>query len=282
MTRRGREEEVADRLAGLSDQDLGAALAVVGRDLAFPEVPDLARAVMRRLEEEPVREPVVERVARVLGLAPVMRRPARKLALALAAVLILAGGALAGGLLVRGVRIIIAPETTAPPPSPTISGPLGRTLFLGEEATLSQARGQVGFEVLVPTAGGLPNPVAYVDDDPPGGRVSLVYPASPGLPETEETGVGMLVMEFRGRIELPFLEKLVRADQVQEVQVGGSPGYWIEGEHIVTYLDARGATVEERSRLAGNTLLWQRGDVTFRLESALPIEEAIRIAESMR
>ena len=273
---------MADRLAGLSDRDLGAALAAMGRDLAFPEVPELAGTVLRRLEVEPVREPLMERAARVLGLAPVTRRPARKVALALAAVLILAGGAVAGGLLVRGVRIIIAPESMAPPPSSTISGPLGRTLFLGEEATLSQAREQVGFEVLVPTAGGLPNSVVYVDDDPPGGRLSLVYPTSPGLPETEETGVGMLVMEFRGRIELPFLEKLVRADQVQEVQVGGSPGYWIEGEHIVTYLDARGATVEERSRLAGNTLLWQRSDVTLRLESALPMEEAIRIAESIR
>jgi hypothetical protein len=268
---------VTDRVAGLSDRDLGAALVTVGRNLAFPEVPDLARAVVRRLEE-PDHAP--ER--RLIALPGLFRRPGRRVALALAAVLLLAGGAVAGGLLVRGVRILIAPETTTPPPSPTLSGPLGRTLFLGEGVTLAQARQEVDFEVLVPTGVGLPEPVAYVDDDPPGGRVSLVYPAGPGLPETEETGVGMLLMQFRGRLELPFLEKLVRADQIREVEVGETRGYWIEGEHVLVYLDERGRSFDERSRVAGNTLLWQRGEVTFRLESALSMEEAIRIAESMR
>jgi hypothetical protein len=273
---------VADRLGSLSDRELGAALVAVGRDLAFPEVPDFAPAVVRRLEEEPVRAPLLERAAQVLGF-PVLRRPGRRVALALAAVLILAGGAVAGGLLVRGVRILIETERTAPPPSPTVSGPLGRTLFLGEQATLDEARRQVDFEVLVPTTGGLPEPVAYVDDDPPGGRVSLVYPVGPGIPRIAETGVGMLVMEFRARIDLPFLEKVVHeAELVEEVEVGGEPAYWIEGEHTVFYLDEHGRPLGERSRLAGNTLLWQRGEVTFRLESALSKEEAIRIAESMR
>jgi hypothetical protein len=274
-----KEEAVADRLAGLSDRELGAALVEVGRDLAFPEVPDLAPAVVRRLEE-PARAP--ER--RVILLPGLFRRPGRRVALALAAVLILAGGAVAGGLLVQGVRILVQPEGTTPPPSPRAPGALGRTLFLGEKTTLADARGRVDFDVVIPAAVGLPEPVVYVDDDPPGGRVSLVYPAAAGfLPETEEIGVGMLVMEFRARIDRPFLEKVVHeADRLQEVEVAGSRGYWIEGEHTVIYLDEQGRPVEERARLAGNTLLWQVGEVTFRLESALSMEEAIRIAESMR
>jgi hypothetical protein len=204
-------------------------------------------------------------------------------ALALAAVLILAGGAVAGGLVVRGVRILIAPEATTPSPSPTATGRLGRFLFLGEQATLTEARRQVTFEVRVPTTEGLPEPIVYVDDHPTGGRISLVYAVGPGLPQTEETGVGMLVMEFRARIDLPFLEKVVHeAERIEEVEVGGEAAYWIEGEHSLFYLDERGQSLEERSRLAGNTLLWQRGEVTLRLESALSKEEAIRIAESMR
>ena len=274
-----KEETVADRLASLSDRELGAVLVAVGRDLAFPEVPDLAPAVLRRLEEQPA--PVSER--RLISLPGLFRKPGRRVALALAAVLLLAGGAVAGGLLVRGVRILVEPEGSTPPPSPTATGPLGRTLFLGEQSTLAQARGQVEFDVAIPTAAGLSEPVVYVDDDPPGGRISLVYPAGPGLPETEETGVGMLVMEFRARIDRPFLEKVVHAaERIQEVEVAGAPGYWVEGEHTVIYLDERGQPVEERARLAGNTLLWQVGEVTFRLESALSMEEAIRIAESMR
>jgi hypothetical protein len=270
---------VTNGLEELSDRDLGAALATVGRDLPFPEVPDLSTAVLRRLETEPSRPAAARLVP--LPLRGWLKSPARRAALALAAVLLLASGAVAGGLLVRGVRILIQPDTT-PPPSPTISGPLGRTLFLGEEASLEQAEVSVSFDVLIPTASGLPEPVTYVDDDPPGGRISLVYPSAPALPETEETGLGMVLMEFRGRIEQPFLEKLVQAEQVEEVEVGGQPGFWVEGEHTLIYLDERGEAFEERSRVAGNTLLWQRGDVTFRLESALSMAEAIRVAESMR
>lgn len=268
---------MAERLSGLSDQQLGAALIAVGRDLAIPEVPDLAPAVVRHLEQP---GGIPER--RLSVPQGILRRPGRRVALALAAVLILAGTAVAGGLLVRGVRILIAPEATTPPPSPTVTGPLGEVLFLGERTTLDEARRLVDFEVLVPRAPGFPKPVTYVDDEPPGGRVSLVYPAGPDLPMAQEAGIGMLVMQFRGRIEAPFLEKQIRADQVQEVEVRGTAGYWIEGEHTLVYLDERGEPHEERSRLAGNTLLWQQGDVTLRLESALPMEEAIRIAESMR
>ena len=36
----------------------------------------------------------------------------------------------------------------------------------------------------------------------------------------------------------------------------------------------------ETLRLAANTLLWQRGDALLRLESALPLEESLRIARS--
>jgi hypothetical protein len=260
----------------MSDRDLEAALLAVGRDLAFPEVPDLAPAVLRRLEEG---ERAPQR--RLVALPSLFRRPGRRVALALAAVLLLGGGAVAGGLLVQGVRILVEPEATAPPPSPRPSVPLGSFLFLGERTTLAEARRQTDFEVLIPRATGLPDPEVYVDDDPPGGRVSLVYPEGPGLPETEELGVGMLVMEFRARIDRPFLEKVVHeAKLLQEVEVGDAPGYWVEGEHTVFYLDEEGQPVEERSRLAGNTLLWQRGEVTLRLESALSMEDAIRLAES--
>jgi hypothetical protein len=274
---------VTDRLTGLPDRDLGIALATVGRDLAFPEVPDLSTVVLRRLEEEPPHTAAARLVP--LSLRGWLRSPARRAALALAAVLLLASGAVAGSLLVRGVRILIAPDGQETPPrvGPSPTGPLGKTLFLGDEATFEQAKARVDFRVLTPTVPGLPEPVVYVDDDPPGGRVSLVYPASPALPETEETGVGMLVMEFVGHVEKPFIEKLVHQNiQVLEIEVDGNPGYWVEGDHTLTYLDEHGEFLDESTRVAGNTLLWQRGDLTFRLESALSMEEAIRIAESVR
>lgn len=61
-------------------------------------------------------------------------------------------------------------------------------------------------------------------------------------------------------------------------------GYWIDGEpHLFfSYRDERGQLRQDRSRLAGNVLLWERGDLTLRIEGNLTKVEALRIAESVR
>jgi hypothetical protein len=69
---------------------------------------------------------------------------------------------------------------------------------------------------------------------------------------------------------------------VDGVRVDGAPGYWISGRpHFVLVVDSQGNIVEDDVRLAGNVLLWERGDVTLRLEAAVTKEEAVRIAESV-
>jgi hypothetical protein len=124
----------------------------------------------------------------------------------------------------------------------------------------------------------------YVNEAvPSGGRVDLVYRARPGLPASPFTDVGLLITEFQGQPTPEFLKKVTTMGVVEQVTVGGEPGYWFSGEpHFFTYQDAAGTLREEQTRLAGNTLIWQRGDLTLRLEGELPKEEAIRIAESMR
>jgi hypothetical protein len=124
----------------------------------------------------------------------------------------------------------------------------------------------------------------YVNEAvPSGGRVDLVYRARPGLPPSPFTDVGLLITEFQGQPTPEFLKKVTAMGVVEQVTVGGEPGYWFSGEpHFFTYQDAAGTLREEQTRLAGNTLIWQRGDLTLRLEGELPKEEAIRIAESMR
>jgi hypothetical protein len=139
--------------------------------------------------------------------------------------------------------------------------------------------------VLVPAAAGFERPDAvFVDPTVPGGgRVDLVYRARPGLPASPFTDAGLLITQFRGQPEPGFFKKVVGAGIVKEVSVGGQPGYFFSGEpHILSYQDPTGTVREVRSRLAGNTLIWQRGDLTLRLEGQVAQAEAIRIAESMR
>jgi hypothetical protein len=67
------------------------------------------------------------------------------------------------------------------------------------------------------------------------------------------------------------------------VAVGDGRGFWIEGDaHVFVYRDAAGEIRSDEYRLAGNVLLWEREGLTFRLESALGKEQALRIADGVR
>ena len=66
---------------------------------------------------------------------------------------------------------------------------------------------------------------------------------------------------------------------IQETQVNGAEALWLEGSH---FLLLRNGSREFRSLVTGNVLLWSEDDITFRLETDQPLEEAVRIAESMR
>jgi len=185
---------------------------------------------------------------------------------------------------IGGVRITIVPS----PPTPSIR-PLGEGLLVGEPTTLEAARRRVPWTVRIPTAPDLGTPQVYFGVGFPGGQVSLVYPAGPELPVTRETGVGLLLTEFRASLQepldqQPFIQKLVGSGTtIEAVTVNGHPGFWLSGApHEIFYIGPNGEPIPDTIRLSGNVLLWQQGDVTFRLESALTKDEAIRIAGSAR
>jgi hypothetical protein len=264
--------------------DLDRALTDLAASLEFPPTPDLAAAVSARLDEAPATRPRPRRWnwpagwrrLAVAGLAAVLLA---------AAVLVASPGtreAVARRLGLRGIGV----ELGGPPPPTVTTAPGARLdLGLGERASLEEARRRVGFPVLVPGAGGLERPDAtFVSEaDPAGGRVDLVWGPRPGLPASAFTDAGLLITQFQGEPTPEFIKKVAGAGLVEFVEVGGEPGYWFSGEpHFFTYRDAAGNFREEQTRLAGNTLIWQRGALTLRLEGELSKEEAIRIAESMR
>ncbi|MFL6218466.1 MAG: hypothetical protein ACJ742_07950 [Actinomycetes bacterium] len=272
--------------------DLEQALADLAASLEFPPTPDLAAAVTARLDEAPARRPAVPARRRGRLAGPIGRPVWRRLAVAgLAAVLLAVAvlvaspgtrEAVARRLGLRGVGV----QLGGPPP-PTVTTRPGERLDLGlgERVTLEEARRRVGFPVLVPGAAGFRQPAAvYVNEAvPAGGRVDLVYRARPGLSASPFTDVGLLVTEFRGQPTPEFLKKVAVLGMVEEVRVGGEPGYWFSGEpHFFTYRDAAGNLRDEQTRLAGNTLVWQRGELTLRIEGEISRQEALRIAESMR
>jgi hypothetical protein len=133
--------------------------------------------------------------------------------------------------------------------------------------------------VLAPKALGSPDGV-YVSS----GQVWLAYASRNGLPSAPEVaGIGLLMSEFRATVDPQVLlgKTIPPGTRVDEVQVGGNRGFWIVGAAHVFLRYANGSFANAAPRLAGNTLLWEQGGLTLRIESALQREAALRIAESV-
>jgi hypothetical protein len=85
---------------------------------------------------------------------------------------------------------------------------------------------------------------------------------------TTVPGVSALVVAFPGRIDQNVLGKTAGPDtRVETASV---------------YFDPAGNFREESLRLAGNTLLWEAGGITYRLEADVSKDEAVRIASTLR
>jgi hypothetical protein len=62
----------------------------------------------------------------------------------------------------------------------------------------------------------------------------------------------------------------------------GNAGLWFPTPHGVTYVDRHGVRRDETARMAGTTLIWTSGVVTYRLEGHLTLDEATAIAKSVQ
>jgi hypothetical protein len=236
--------------------ELELALNQIGRELDYPEAPDLTGAVRQRLAE---------------GRRP--RSWRRPLVLALAALAVAVGAVLAvpqarsAVLDWLGIGAVTIRQVEGLPEVELATGDLG----VGERVSLAEARERVRFPVRVPTLPGYEDPNVYYAEPLPTGQVSFVYGSldKPQLLITQVSALGAL-------------EKLVNtATRIERVSTDDASGVWIEGErHFLFY---PGAEREEPFRLVGNTLVLERNDgVTVRIEADISKEQALRIAESMR
>jgi hypothetical protein len=268
-------------LEQLPDDELGRALRELAGSLAVPVAaapgrPDIATRVRARLAAEPP----VGVPKRRWGLRP-MRRG---LVLALAALLILAAVVGAVGLGLPGLRIIFGdiptPRPTASPTrSPSSPAPLGSFLGLGTALTLGEAERAASFDMVLPTDPAIgPPDASYIAD----GRVALVWASDETLPPVA-SGIGLIINEFQGDVDEGYYQKIVGSGtRLTKVTVGGSPGYWISGApHFFFYVDPSGKEVDDSHRVVGDTLIWTTGGVTYRIETSLGMQAAIRLAESL-
>jgi hypothetical protein len=70
---------------------------------------------------------------------------------------------------------------------------------------------------------------------------------------------------------------------MSETTVNGNSARWVEGPTAV-YVDAGagGERLDKRTFIEdAHTLVWEQNGITYRLESAVTLEDAVRIAESL-
>lgn len=288
------------RLHPQQNDELESALRELGSTIDWPSAeglpgePDLASTIRARIEAMPA--PVEHRRnAGLTGWRGWTWRPARR-ALILALVALLAVAAIAGavGLGLPGLRLILgAPPGSQPPATPSAIAPtgspqpgaIGASMGLGEPLDPLDAAGldaRAGFHVRMPADPTVGPPDAAYIDDTKGGQVTLLWAARAGLPATLEPGVGLLLSQFRGTVEEGFFTKAIGNNtSLVRLQVGGHGGFWLSGDPHIFFWQGPDGFVDDTRRWVGDVLLWSDGPVTYRLETALGRDGAVRIAESL-
>ncbi len=280
---------------------LEQALARAGQSIRYPATPALAVRVRARLDEDSRRSSAPFRLP---WLTPRLRA-----ALALAAALVIAVAlllafpetrqAVAQWLGLRTIQIIPATPTAPIPPSPSpraggagavprtatpSSGATGAPAPVNQccETTLDDALARVKFKVLLPP-GQAPSKVYFQEltNFGPGAQQVILVFGDPAQP----TQVVYQAHSFLyGKVISQFSSKTGSGTVIDEVQVRGARALWFSGApHILIYVDRNGRPVVGAERpVNANTLAWEEGEITYRVETASSLTEAIQFAESLR
>ncbi|HSH81010.1 MAG TPA: hypothetical protein VLA19_20955 [Herpetosiphonaceae bacterium] len=262
-------------------------LVEAAASFGYPPTPDIASSVRERLAAERARR------GRRSRMAP------QRLAWALA-VLVLLSGALAATpdararilafLRIGSIEIVVPTVTPALPTVPSLAAteqattrpaasptPLSSRLNLNGQTTLDDAQTRVDFPIRLPSyPPNLAAPDGIYVQDLGGPAVILVW--------LERGSPARVSMSLHQLTEDAFAQKLVqRPEFIQETTVNGRRAAWVRGPHLLQFrAPGGGFEMRERRLVLGNVLIWEENEITYRLETELPLEEAVRVAESLR
>jgi hypothetical protein len=211
-------------------------------------------------------------------LAPLASRP-RAIAAAILLIIALLGALLAvpqtraaiAALLHIGSVTIVPTAPTSGANEPT---PLPSILDLAGRTTLADAQQRMPFHIRLPAyPADLGAPQYVFAQDMDGKAVVLVW-VDPQHPDRVRMALNELSSDA-------YVYKLA-PQLVQETQVHGQRALWTTGPYLLQI----GSVSDQHNALrrlvtASHTLIWTEGDITYRLECDVSLEEAVHIAESL-
>ncbi len=229
------------------------------RDLRYPPTPDLAGALRHRRAGPALWRWRAALLAAVAVAALLMVPQVRAAALAF--------------LRIGAIEIVPArqtpdtgPAATAPPPDPLPD--------LRGATTLAEARARLAFPLRLPSEPADLGPPDGVFVQDLGGPAAILVWRDPATPARLRLALYVLSSDVFGR--------KVGVTAIQETSVGGRRAVWASGPYVLRLGPTHAEELATRRLVAGNTLIWEHDGLTYRLESDLPLEAAVRIAESLR
>lgn len=163
----------------------------------------------------------------------------------------------------------MVPVTATPVPTEQSLIPLLETL--AGEMTLEEAQVIVDYEILLPSYPadlGRPDRVFVQDAD---GDMTILVWLDPQKP-------GEVLMSLHFLPPGSWAIKKVQPMILEETQVNGRYAAWTFGPYPMRY---ENGDLQYLRMISGHVLIWDAEGVTYRLETDLTMEEAIKIAESL-
>jgi hypothetical protein len=244
----------------------------LAKGLDYPRTPDISGSVSRRLR---------------IPASP--RFGPRWLAWSLVVLLILcsslmlipaARAAILDFIQIGAVRIFRAEPTSVVPTGqefPVTATPVPQALIpmlenMAGEMTLEQAQQTVDYPLLLPSYPstlGPPDRVFVQDAD--GDMTILVW--------TDPQHLDKVLMSLHFLPSGSWAIKKMAPQNIQETTVNGQPAIWAIGPYPMLLSNGN---VEFLRMVDGHVLIWTEGDITYRLETDLSLDEAVKIAESLQ
>jgi hypothetical protein len=250
--------------------DVETQLREMAADFRYPPIPEISSKVLPRLKLAVPEKPFYQ----------------RKLTWALFALVIIVGGLLAVPpvraqilefLQVGVVQIFLGEPIEEPAPTYVPDGSLPRESLIPSlqiiagETDLQTAQEQVPFTIRLPSyPADMGEPDLVFLQDMAGPFLVLVWMDPRQL---EQVHLSLHLISPGSYALGKFMPRTVETTQVNE-----QPAVWAEGPYI---LNMKNGGVEIYRLIDGHVLIWEEGGLTYRLETDLPMEEAVRIAESL-
>lgn len=252
----------------------------LAQEFDYPHTPQVADRVMKELRAPAVRRLPLRRLAQGLLIAFLLLASLMAVPPVRAAVLEFIQIGIVRILPPRpaDTGTVEAPVTATPlPPSTgTVDASTPSLLpFLDQvagETTLAEARGQVDFPIPLPQSPvDLGQPAHVYVQDANGWMVVLVW-LDPQDPARIHMSLHLIESGSWA------IEK-VRPTIIQETTVHGLRALWTEGDYPLLLRDRNIVYIR---LVKGHVLIWEQAGITYRLESDLSLEEAVRTAESLQ